>query len=52
MFNVTLKPTTPETATWIFPVIAWILSNLDRYEQETQLTLSAGHPLTFSFSSL
>lgn len=52
MLNVTLKPTTSETATCISPVIAWILSNLDGYEQETQLTLRAGYPLTFSFSCL
>lgn len=40
--NITLKPTSSERAAWTFPVIAWVLSNLDGYEQETQLTLHAG----------
>lgn len=50
--NIMLKPTSSERAAWTFPVIAWALSNLDGYEQETQLTLHAGYPLTFSFSCL
>lgn len=48
MLNVTIQSTAKPAA---FPV-AWILSSLDGYKQETRLTLCAGCPLTFSFSCL